>query len=405
MNRRLFLHHLGRAGALLWAGSAASARTIRVVDGRGPAVVSGLEWIIYDTGRRGPDNEPVHRSAVRITTNSGVQGWSDVSSAMVPDEGTRRLIRELLIGQDPDRVDQIWRRLYEEGIPLGALAAVDTALWDTRGRIAQKPVHALLGTRRLRVPAYLGTAFSVGDPTAYADLAVACQERGLHGFKVGPHAERAPRADAPGGTGSPDRDIAVYEAVRDAVGADYSCMADNEGAYTFDQALRVGRALDALDYAWFESPMPEDDTWRDRYVALAQALKTPICAPQAHPGSYQGRVDWIAAGACDIARIDIGGGGFTACLELAGACEAAGVSLELNSIGPDAYPHLQLIAATSESTIRYVEVLSLTPEEDPLPGRVAPEPAFDAQGYVPVPDTPGMGLELDWKYIFSHRVA
>jgi L-alanine-DL-glutamate epimerase-like enolase superfamily enzyme len=406
MNRRLFLKQLGQAGILMWAGGGiARARTIHVVDAGGPERISGVEWMVYDTARRAPDNEPLHRGVVRITTSSGVQGWADVSSALLPDDGTRRLIRGLLLGRDPGPVGQIWRLLYEQGVPLGALSGVDVALWDARGRAAQMPVHGLLGTQRLRAPAYLTTDSNLGDPADYAELALAYRERGLHGCKVRPYLDWAPGTNGPAPAGFPDRDIAVYQAVREAVGPDFACMADNEGAYTFDQALRVGRALDELGYAWYESPMPERDSWRDRYVALAGELKTLICAPEALPGSYQERVDWMAAGACDIARIDVRAGGFTACLELARACQAAGIGLELNNAGPDAYPHLQLIAATSESTVKYVETRSLDPEPGPLPGRITPEPVADAQGHVSVPETPGMGLELDWKYIVSHRVA
>jgi L-alanine-DL-glutamate epimerase-like enolase superfamily enzyme len=406
MNRRLFLRQLGQAGILMCTGSGtARARTIHVVDAGGPQRISGVEWMVYDTGRRAPGNEPLHRVAVRITTSSGVQGWADVSIALLPDDGTRRLIRNLLLGRDPGHVDQIWRLLYEQGVPLGALSVVDTALWDTRGRLASEPVHALLGSRRRQAAAYLTTDFNLGDPADYGQLALACRERGLHGCKVRPYLEWVPGAEGPAPAGFPDRDIAVYQAVREAVGPDFACMADNEGAYTFDQAMRVGRVLDDLDFAWYESPMPESDSWRDRYVALARELKTPICAPEALPGSYQGRVEWMAAGACDIARIDVRAGGFTACLELARACQAAGIGLELSHVGPDSYPHLQLIAATSESTIRYVETRSLDPEPGPLPGRVTPEPVPDASGHVSVPETPGMGLELDWGYIVSHRVA
>jgi L-alanine-DL-glutamate epimerase-like enolase superfamily enzyme len=234
---------------------------------------------------------------------------------------------------------------------------------------------------------------------------LASKQAGVHGCKIHPYIEWGKGTDDRQNAGFPDRDTAVYQAVRDAVGANYACMADDYGAYTFDEALRVGRLLDDLGFEWFESPLPETEAWRDRYVALAAQLKTPLCAPKADPGSFASRIDWMAAKACDINCIDAQHGGFSACLELAIACESAGARLELHDLGPDSYPHLQLIGATPESLIKYVEVTSLAREQRTRPGRLTPEPTLDDQGRIAIPQSPGMGVELDWTYIFSHRVS
>jgi L-alanine-DL-glutamate epimerase-like enolase superfamily enzyme len=79
--------------------------------------------------------------------------------------------------------------------------------------------------------------------------------------------------------------------------------------------------------------------------------------------------------------------------------------MDLRGAGPDAYPHLQLIGATDESLIRHFEVASPSNESRTLPGRLTPEPQFDADGRIPIPQTPGSGLELDWTYITTHRLA
>jgi len=151
--------------------------------------------------------------------------------------------------------------------------------------------------------------------------------------------------------------------------------------------------------------MPEDDGWRDRYASLAGQVRTPICAPTDNPDSYPARVLWIAAKACDIACMDALHGGLTACIELASACEAAGIPLELPSVGPDSYPHLQLIAATTSSLIEYFELPSPSQEPYVQPGRATPEPTCDEQGRVAIPQTPGMGIELDWRYIYTYRAG
>jgi L-alanine-DL-glutamate epimerase-like enolase superfamily enzyme len=402
MNRRSFLQMAGMAAVM---SHEAAARILLVLNADASAPISKVEWMRYEIAGQGSAGAPEQRSVVRIWTDTGLQGWAEAPGAAMPDRDKAASIRSVLLERDLSQHDSIWRELYEQGLPLGTLGAVDVALWDLHGRIENKPVHALLGTQRSKARAYVTTPFNLGEPDRYAEYALACQGKGLHGCKIHPYIEWGTGHNGLSDAGFPDRDLAAYQAVRNAVGPDYPCMADNYRTYTLDDALRVGRVLDDLAFEWLESPMPESDDWCQRYVTLAAQVRTPICAPETHPESYFARLLWVNEKACDIARIDVSHGGFTACLELALACEAAGVRLELNDLGPDSYPHLQLLGATSESLIRYVELASLSPETRTRPGRATPEPVFDATGYVAIPQTPGMGLELDWNYIYAHRVS
>jgi len=405
MDRRVFLKTAaGIAGSWALARSA-TARHLVLVRTDDAERISRIEWITYDTGLRGSAEQSEERCAVRITTTGGAQGWADFSLWTAPDEQTAQLISDTLLGQAPTANKNLWRQLYEQGLALGTLAAVDVALWDLRGRMEGKPVHALLGTKRQQVKTCLTTGFNLGDPAAYARYADECKESGVRGIKIQPYVEWDAGINGLTDAGFPDKDMAAYSAVREAVGSDYPCMADNSGTYTFDEALRVGHLLDDLKYARYESPMPETDEWTDRYVALARELRTPVSALETHPGSYESRILWIDRGACDVARISVHLGGLTACLQLASACENAGAGLELHNIGPDAYPHLQLMGATAESLLGYSEIHSLAREQRVRPGRTAPEPVFDSAGHVTIPQTPGMGVELDWQYIFTHRTS
>jgi len=401
MDRRTFLKIAVLAVA---AGRRAGARGLVLLRVPDSITISGIEWFVYETGLRGPGSAPERRCAVRITAKPGIHGWADVVGWAAPNAETALGLRERLLGRQIHLPSDLWRELYESGLPLGVLGAVDIALWDLLGRVENKPVHALLGTQRQTVKAYATTDFNLGDPSEYAQYARSCKDAGVHGCKIRPHFTPGVRAEGESGGGLPDRDMAVYQAVREAVGPDFACMADNGGTYTFDEALRVGRLLDSLRYDWCESPMPETETWRERYIALTSQVKTPVCAAKNLGDSYLGRAAWLASKACDIGQIDVHCGGFTPCLEMAHACESLGAPLELHDVGPDAYPHLQLMAATSESLIRYAEVSSISRTTRIHPGRTTPEPIPDEQGCIPIPETPGMGLELDWQYIFTHRV-
>ncbi|MBN1362889.1 MAG: hypothetical protein JW993_19985 [Sedimentisphaerales bacterium] len=402
--RRAFLKAAGGiAGALALGSRTWATRLILVATGQ-TNPISQVEWIVYDTGLQDAAGDPVHRCAIRITTTAGAQGWADFDGWTAPDGPTARLIKDMLLGRELTEHESLWHQLYQQGIPLGTLGAVDVALWDLKGRIEGQPICALLGAKRQQVAGCVSTGFNLGGPLEYANFASACKEQSAHGVKIQTAA------------GKPEQDIAVYGAVREAVGSDFACIAGGAAAYTYEQALQVGQELDELDYAWFQSPMPENDEWVARYVALTGALETPVCAPETERGSYQSRVTWVERAACDIPCIDVHYGGLTACVELAQACESKGIRLELNNVGPDAYAHLQLLGATDETLIEHVEMLSLSSMGVPpmnhghdaratLPGRVSAEPALNEQGYIAIGQAPGMGLELDWKYIFTHRVS
>jgi L-alanine-DL-glutamate epimerase-like enolase superfamily enzyme len=402
MDRRSFLQIAGMAAVM---SRDAAARILLVLKADEDAPIAKVEWIRYEIAGQGSAGAPEQRCVVRIWTDTGLQGWAEAPGAVMPDRDRAAAIRSVLLERDLGQHDSIWRELYQQGLPLETLGAIDVALWDLHGRIENKPVHALLGTKRSQAKAYVTTPFNLGEPGQYAEYALACKEKDVPGCKIHPYVEWGAGHGGLADAGFPDRDIAAYQAVRDAVGPDYACLADNHRTYTLDNALRVGRILDDLGFEWLESPMPESDDWRQRYVSLAAQVRTPICAPETHPGSYFARLPWITEKACDIACIDVSRGGLTACLELALACEAAGIRLELKDLGPDSYPHLQLLGATSESLIRYVELSSLSQEAHTRPGRTTPEPVFDATGCVAIPQSPGMGLELDWNYIHAHRAG
>ena len=382
----------GLAGAMAWSNVARASRLIIVATSPG-APISRIEWIRYDTGRLDSVGTPITRCAVRLTTTAGDQGWADVEGWIAPDSGMSRTIESIVLGQDPANHELLWQQLYAQAVPLATLGAIDTALWDLRGRIANQPVCNLLGAERLRIGSYVSSGLDLGGSSEYAAFASTCQESGSQGVKIQSAAE------------TPTQDIAIYAAVRDAVGADFPCFACGVAGYTLEEAVQVGQGLDDLEYAWFQSPMPEADAWVSTYTTLAASIETPLCGPVDGAGSYQARNTWLDRGACDIACIDVHHGGLTACIQLADICQSKGIPLELPNVGLDAYPHLQLAGARTEAVVPHLELLSLSREPRTEPGRLTPEPVFDDEGYIAVPQSPGMGLELDWKYIFTHRVA
>lgn len=138
-------------------------------------------------------------------------------------------------------------RLLTRVVSYRTVGAVDTALWDLAGKIAGLPVHALMGTYRTFIPAYAGSQMSA-DIAAYVDQAQRCKAERWAGYKIHP-----PR--------DPEQDIKVCEAVRRAVGNNYRLMLDSTWNYSYVDALRVGRAIEAMGFYCYEDPLADEDVY------------------------------------------------------------------------------------------------------------------------------------------------
>jgi L-alanine-DL-glutamate epimerase-like enolase superfamily enzyme len=347
---------------------------------RGQVRIQRAEWLLYDR-RRSPDPGRASRWVVlRLSAGEGVEGVCHLPPWHVGNfkEEHRLKAGEHLVGCDPFDWEGTWARLREAGVPVGLLSFADVAVWDMIGKMEGCPVHALLGTQRTHVLAYKSTQFNIGPPDVYAADAVACRDRGYGGYKIHPYRK---------GDGVNDEcpDIALFRAVREAVGPDYAVMADNFMSYDYDQAVRVGRVVDELNYTWYESPMPETDEWIDAYVRLRREVRTPVIGGETSPGAHETRRRWIEAGATAYGRLDVFFGGITLCLLTAIDCEQTGIPMDLHCA---MVPHFQVFGATKASLIPYVEDYGV-PMWAPMTD----------QGLVPVPQDPGVGDPVDWELV------
>ena len=140
------------------------------------------------------------------------------------------------------------------------------------------------------------------------------------------------------------------------------------------------------------------------YEKLCRELDIPILSPEIAAGSVYTRADWIRRGASDMSRIDVLRGGITGVKKLTSVCEAYGVKCEIHMSG---FGNLQILAATSEDTCEYYERGLLAPgvdNETPPPYLEEICDPLDADGYVRVPQAPGMGYRIRWDYIEDNTV-
>jgi L-alanine-DL-glutamate epimerase-like enolase superfamily enzyme len=358
-------------------------------------------------------------AVLRIKTDSGhVGAWTGASQVLQKAwPATREKVgsdpASRLIGQSPFEREAIWQQMVRQSVDTKVAGAIDVALWDLAGRITGLPSHQLVGQCRTRIPTYVTTPINFGTPEGYAEYAVACKKRGYQGYKIHPYwfydpvtkkLDRSKRS-------SPDLDIEVCRLTREAVGPDYPLMLDSVWAYEYEDALRVGRAVEELGYVWYECPMLEDkpEHWAP-YARLSRELSIPVLAGENvwGSGAIFERTKMLQMGACDMMRIDTEHNGITACLKMAAICEAWPIPLELHG---DYYGNITVLAATNEKTCRYLEWWDLDPDQETPSGFAKPEAhllatpgEIDENGYFPVHDRPGAGYDIDWGFVYANRV-
>ncbi|OBI47783.1 enolase C-terminal domain-like protein [Mycobacterium sp. E787] len=381
--------------------------------------ITGLEVVPFETfvdrisfGQLNTDYRVV-QTVTKVLTDEGVEGYyfgghfhGDQDGLLPGDQALiTQFLSPLLAGQDPfDRVE-IWRQLWAAKLPENVCSVIDLALWDLAGRLAGLPVRKLLGGARDRVKAYASSFNNLGSPDEYAAHAVECQRQGYRAYKIHPYhywnpATRQPALPRPSYV---DWDVRVCREVRAAVGDEMVLMFDPWGTYhTYSDALRVGRELERLGFYWYEHPMPEHRV--EAYVKLADELEIPICSPEIAEGGIDTRADWILRKASDISRIDVLRGGITGVMKLAGMCEAVGMRCELHMSG---FGNLQVLGATSEDVCEYYERGLLGPgvRYDAAPPYLdAPCDPLGPDGFVELPQAPGLGYLIRWDYIDAHRL-
>jgi L-alanine-DL-glutamate epimerase-like enolase superfamily enzyme len=351
----------------------------------------------------GPEHDAT-QTLLRIVTDDGVEGYS-FGAGRGPIE---RIVKPILLGQDPFYRERIWQQLRErQRLNLatlydGVLAHVDLALWDLAGRALGQPVYKLLGGFRDKVRAYASTMCGddlpggLDTPEAYARFALQCQAAGYTAFKL--HTWQPPIPDAP----DVKRDLAACAAVREAVGPDMALMLDPFHFYSREEALALGRGLEKLGFLWMEEPMDEHST--SSYVWLTEQLDLPICGPETAEGKMQTRAEWIVRGAADISRGGVGDlGGVTPLMKAVHLAEAFGMSLEVHGSGPG---NLHALCAMGIPGAYYERGLlhPFVDYEQPAPWLNAIADPMDAEGYVHVSPQPGLGWEINFEYIREHRV-
>ena len=298
-------------------------------------------------------------------------------------------IKPIVMGRNPQDIGAIWWEMWKmnRSVSTYIIGAIDICLWDINGKIAGQPIHRLLGTCKESVPVYGSTAYHE-TTEEYAEEAIRFKEMGWQAHKIHPH-------------GDPQMDIKISQAVREAVGPDMKLMLDSMWAYKYADALRVGRAIEELDFYWYEDPLVEEDIYN--YVKLNQKLDIPIMSTEYAPGHFYGMTPWITQYATAILRSDVAvTGGITPLVRLCHMAEGFNMMCEIhhggNSLNNVANLHVTMAVPNCE----FYEFFPCTGAN--VYGLVT-DIEFDENGMVHAPTEPGLGYEIDWDLVKREHTA
>jgi L-alanine-DL-glutamate epimerase-like enolase superfamily enzyme len=350
----------------------------------------GIPPTRYGTGTFGGRSQ---LGLVTIATDDDIRGHAFLGSAMrganLDGESLVEVLKPVVLGQDPLDRERLYRAMWQRNraTTLRAIGAMDVALWDIAGKVAGLPIHRLLGSCRGTVPAYASSAV-LPSASAYAAEATQFKAEGWQAYKIHPPTD-------------PQLDVEICRAVRQAVGTGFTLMLDGSWAYQYPDALRVGQAIEALAYHWYEDPLADDDLYG--YVKLKQQLHIPILATEYSPGGFTAFAPWITARATDFLRGDVAvKGGITPLVKTAHLAEAFHMNLEVHHGGNSLNNVANLHVIMAIRNCEFFEVL--LPAAAQKYGLEA-DIEVDSGGLVHAPDGPGLGAAIDFALIARRKIA
>jgi L-alanine-DL-glutamate epimerase-like enolase superfamily enzyme len=330
---------------------------------------------------------------LRILTDEGLEGHAFLGSSSWPASqdgpGLIRFLKPVLLGADPlerERLSPLlWQRSRQATIR--AIGAVDVALWDLAGKIAGLPLHRLLGSCRASIPAYASSPV-LPSASAYVEQAREIKEAGWAAYKIHPPQR-------------PAEDIAVCEAVRQAVGESYTLMLDSVWTYHYAEAVKVGLAIEQLDFHWFEDPLADQDLYN--YVKLKQKLRIPIIATEYPAHGLDAYVPWLMERATDALRGDVAvKGGITTLIKAAHLAEAFHLDYEVHHGGNSLNNLANLHVTLAIPNTSFFEVL--LPDAAQKYG-LAEDITVDRNGLVHAPIGSGLGAAIDFELIKAKTIS
>jgi D-galactarolactone cycloisomerase len=339
----------------------------------------------------------IETALIKIETDAGITGWGEAQSPVAPEivcTIIKLILAPLLIDEDPMAHEKLWSLMYAAmrarghttSFMLDAIAGIDIALWDIRGKALNSRVCDLLGgpfTNHL--PAYI-SGLPGANRAARIAQASQYQRQGFNAFKLFMD-------------GEPEETLQLIDGLREALGAHAQIFVDALWRFDAARAVRIGRELDARSAGWFEAPLKPEDV--AGHARLAASIETPVAIGESYRTRWEMQ-PFFAAGAVEVFQPDLGRSGITEGMKLAAMAELYHVPVAIHvSIGLGVQIAAALHFAAAVPNLIYVEC-------NPQVWRVAEEMLIGSlpigAGSIGIPDEPGLGIGINEERLRSFIV-
>lgn len=361
---------------------------------------------------------------VTLETDEGVTGIGEAYPSPGVHEVITDYLRPVLVGENPTDVERLYYLMREslsgrgsqQGIGTIAISGVELALWDATGKLLDQPVYQLLGGKlRESVPAYAdchageamvesadsGQQAETYQPDAYAEAARLAVDDGFDVVKFdldvpsGRSMDTLTRRfDAP----EVEHKRRIVEAVTAAVGDDAEVAVDLHWNFTLETAERLCRAIEPYDVAWVEDPIPPENTEAMR--ELGRRVDVPLLTGENRYGRHGFR-DLVETQAVDFLAPDVPKtGGIAETKKIADLAATYYQALVPHNIGS---PVATMASAHVGAAVPNVVAVEFHGREVSWWEDLASDGPVIQDGQIPVPDEPGLGIELDWDVVDEHE--
>jgi len=336
---------------------------------------------------------------IRISTDAGITGWGEVDSAptvikaIIEAPYSHTMVtglKSLLIGENPLETSRLWEKMWRatiyygrSGAVLQAMAGIDIALWDIKGKALGQPIATLLGgALRDRMRVYSSNMFQF-DIGATVDRAKAAVDTGHTGVKFGwePFGQDAAR------------DLQYVEAIRSAIGDKVDFMLDVGHAWDAKTTISRAAMFEPYDLFWIEEPLLPDDL--AGYGKVSAGCRQHVAAGE-QESSVQGFERLIDQGGVDIVQIDLTRTGFTQAIRIADYARSRGRKVCNHNFTTDinTAASLHFLCAIENAL-----VMEYCVEPGEISRNLARNPVRIEDGYAYLPSEPGLGVEPDMAVI------
>jgi L-rhamnonate dehydratase len=342
---------------------------------------------------------------IAVETDAGITGYGEVDTSPLVGKaivdaymshGTCYGLREVVLGRDPFDYEQIWQEMWAGtyyygrfGPVVHVMSGIDMALWDIMGKATGMPVHKLLGGSYCERIRPYASALMPENADQVTGLVEAQVQQGFTAVKLG---------WGPLGY-DVRRDVELVRAARRAAGDQTELMIDIGKRYRFKTALYMARACEQFNVYWLEEPLPAEDL--DGYRRLSDAASVRIATGEEESGRLA-FARLIRETGIDVVQPDI-----SRCGGLTEMKKIATLAADANTLCvPHAFKTGILVAATIQfiASIPHAPFLEFSVTESGIRKEILARPFEQKDGYVEVPQLPGLGIELNPEVIRKYGI-